>query len=172
MLFRAWVLVRRKGLFPFPACTFYTIRIETKNSDGISPLEREKARVHAETNQALKEALRMNFTKRYILLVAGLLIVGPLSPANNPSEAKTERNILLLSSLLHVDTIPPDMRQSGQDLNSLPADCRRTKWNAYSVLVCGPRRVGSFRWISGPDDQPNRKSEIIERWRRRSERRT
>jgi len=50
--------------------------------------------VHGETNQALKEALRMNFTKCCIVLVAGLLILGPLSPAKNPSEAKTEQDRL------------------------------------------------------------------------------
>jgi SH3 domain-containing YSC84-like protein 1 len=98
-----------------------------QRSKGISPLERENDKVHRETNQALKEALRMNFTKCFIVLVAGLLILGPLSPAKNPSEAKTEQDRLqnagtVMQEILKVpDDIPQDLIDKARCVVVMPS---------------------------------------------------
>jgi len=83
--------------------------------------------VHKETNQVLKEALRMNFTKCCIVLVAGLLILGPLSPAKNPSEARTERDRLqnagtVMQEILKVpDDIPQDLIDKARCVVVMPS---------------------------------------------------
>jgi len=64
-------------------------------------------------------------------------------------------------SSLHLDTIRPGPRQSGQDPGSLPGDHPSTEWNAcersgvWAIVDCNQSV------ISGPDDWPSRKSEII-----------
>src|SRR6266576_1043594 len=99
----------------------------TKSSNSISPLERENCSVHKETNQVLKEALRMNFTKCCIVLVAGLLILGPLSPAKNPSEARTERDRLqnagtVMQEILKVpDDIPQELLDKARCVIVMPS---------------------------------------------------
>src|SRR6266576_234231 len=99
----------------------------TKSSNSISPLERENCSVHKETNQVLKEALRMNFTKCCIVLEAGLLILGPLSPAKNPSEARTERDRLqnagtVMQEILKVpDDIPQDLLDKARCVVVMPS---------------------------------------------------
>jgi lipid-binding SYLF domain-containing protein len=83
--------------------------------------------VHGETNQALKEALRMTYTKCCIVLVAGLLILGPLSPAKNTSEAKTEQDRLqnagtVMQEILKVpDDIPQDLIDKARCVVVMPS---------------------------------------------------
>jgi len=83
--------------------------------------------MHGETNHALKEALRMNFTKCCIVLVAGLLTLGPLSPAKNPSEAKTEQDRLqnagtVMQEILKVpDDIPQDLIDKARCVVVMPS---------------------------------------------------
>ena len=50
-----------------------------------------------------------------------------------------------LSSRLHLDTIRPDIRQSGQDLGSLPGDRLSTEWNAYERFGVRDRRIAGCR---------------------------
>src|SRR5438445_6931372 len=66
-------------------------------------------------NTALKEAQRMRYTKCWIVLVAGLLALGPSLSAKNPSEAKTEQDRLpnagkVMHEILNVPAdIPQDL---------------------------------------------------------------
>jgi hypothetical protein len=92
-----------------------------------APLEGENASVQGETNQALKEALRRNYTKCCIVLVAGLLALGPFLSAKNPSEAKTEQDRLqnagtVMQEILKVpDDIPQDLIDKARCVVVMPS---------------------------------------------------
>jgi lipid-binding SYLF domain-containing protein len=83
--------------------------------------------VHGETNQALKEALRMKYTKCCIVLVAGSLALGPFLSAKNPSEAKTEQDRLqnagtVMQEILKVpDDIPQDLIDKARCVVVMPS---------------------------------------------------
>jgi lipid-binding SYLF domain-containing protein len=100
---------------------------ETKSFQRISPLERENTIVHGEIDQAPKEALRMNFTKCCIVLVAGLLTLGPSSWAKNSSEAKAEEDRLqnagtVMQEILKVpDDIPQDLINKARCVVVMPS---------------------------------------------------
>ncbi len=99
-------------------------------------------------------------------MISGAPMVSLRGPALGPLMSLLEA--ASANSRLHLGTIRPDLRQSGQDLGSLPGDHPSTEWNVCErsgIVDC------NLSVISGPEDQPNRKSEIIERWRRGSERR-
>src|SRR6266403_869671 len=69
----------------------------------------------------------MNFTKYCIVLVAGLLTLGPLSPAKNPSEARTEQDRLqnagtVMREILKVpDDIPQDLIDKARCVVVMPS---------------------------------------------------
>jgi len=69
----------------------------------------------------------MKFTKCCIVLVAGLLILGPLSIAKNPSEAKTEQDRLqnagtVMQEILKVpDDIPQDLIDKARCVVVMPS---------------------------------------------------
>jgi len=69
----------------------------------------------------------MNFTKGCIVLVAGLLTLGPLSPAKNPGEAKAEHDRLqnagtVMQEILKVpDDIPQDLIDKARCVVVMPS---------------------------------------------------
>ncbi len=69
----------------------------------------------------------MNFTKCCIVLVAGLLTLGPLSPARNASEAKAEQDRLqnagkVMHEILNVpDDIPQDLLDKARCVVVMPS---------------------------------------------------
>src|SRR6266568_1707010 len=69
----------------------------------------------------------MNFTKCCIVLVAGLLTLGPLSPARNASEAKAEQDRLqnagkVMHEILNVpDDIPQDLLSKARCVVVMPS---------------------------------------------------
>jgi len=83
--------------------------------------------LHEETNQARKEALRMNFTKCCIVLVMGLLTLGPSSPSKNASDARAEQNRLqnagtVMQEILKVpDNIPQDLIDKARCVVVMPS---------------------------------------------------
>jgi SH3 domain-containing YSC84-like protein 1 len=83
--------------------------------------------MRGETVWAHKEALSMNFTKCCIVLLAGLLTLGPLSPAKNPSEAKAEQDRLqnagtVMHEILKVpDDIPQDLLDKARCVVVMPS---------------------------------------------------
>jgi lipid-binding SYLF domain-containing protein len=101
--------------------------VGSKSSNGISPLEGENASVQGETNQALKEALRMNYRKCWLVIAAGLLALGPFLSAKNPSEAKTEQDRLqnagtVMQEILKVpDDIPQDLIDKARCVVVMPS---------------------------------------------------
>src|SRR5260370_36981629 len=74
-----------------------------------------------------RRRFRMNFRKCCIVLVAGLLILGPSSPAKNPSEAKTEQDRLqnagtVMQEILKVpDDIPQDLIDKARCVVVMPS---------------------------------------------------
>ena len=103
------------------------LKVRDKDSEGISPLERENASVHGETIKALEEALRMKYTKYCIVLAAGLLTAGTCVPAGNPSEARTEQDRLqnagtVMQEILKVpDDIPQDLINKARCVVVMPS---------------------------------------------------
>jgi lipid-binding SYLF domain-containing protein len=83
--------------------------------------------MHGETNQALKEALRMNYTKCWLVIAAGLLALGPFLAAKNPSEAKVEQDRLqnagkVMQEILDVpDDIPQDLINKARCVVVMPS---------------------------------------------------
>jgi lipid-binding SYLF domain-containing protein len=83
--------------------------------------------VHGEINQALKEALRMKYTKCCIVSVAGLLTLGPSSSAKNLSEAKAEQDRLqnagkVIQEILNIpDDIPQDLIDKARCVVVMPS---------------------------------------------------
>jgi SH3 domain-containing YSC84-like protein 1 len=80
-----------------------------------------------ETQKALKEALRMRYTKCLIVLLVGQLALGPFSFAKNPSEAKTEQDRLqnagkVMQEILNVpDDIPQDLIDKARCVVVMPS---------------------------------------------------
>jgi lipid-binding SYLF domain-containing protein len=76
---------------------------------------------------ALKEALRMKYTKCCIVLVAALFAVGPFSVAKDPSEAKAEQDRLqnagkVMQEILNVsDDIPQDLLDKARCVVVMPS---------------------------------------------------
>src|SRR5260370_15968263 len=87
----------------------------------------ENRTMRGETVWAHKEALEMNFTKCCIVLVAGLLTLGPLSSAKNVSEAKAEQDRLqnagtvMLEILKVPDNIPQDLIDKARCVVVMPS---------------------------------------------------
>jgi lipid-binding SYLF domain-containing protein len=83
--------------------------------------------MHGETNQALKEALRMNYTKCWLVIAAGLLALGPFLAAKNPSEAKVEQDRLqnagkVMQEILDVpDDIPQELINKARCVVVMPS---------------------------------------------------
>jgi lipid-binding SYLF domain-containing protein len=83
--------------------------------------------VHGETNQALEEALRMDYTKCCIVLVASLLTLGPSSSAKNPNKVKAEQDRLensgkVMQEILNVpDDIPQDLIDKARCVVVMPS---------------------------------------------------
>jgi lipid-binding SYLF domain-containing protein len=83
--------------------------------------------VHGETNPALKEALRMKYTKCCIVLVTGLLALGPFLSAKHPSDAKTEQDRLqnagtVMQEILKVpDDVPQDLIDKARCVVVMPS---------------------------------------------------
>jgi lipid-binding SYLF domain-containing protein len=75
----------------------------------------------------LKEALRMKYTKCWIVLVAGLFALGPRLSAKNASEAKAEQDRLqnsgkVMQEILHVpDDIPQDLLDKARCVVVMPS---------------------------------------------------
>jgi lipid-binding SYLF domain-containing protein len=76
---------------------------------------------------ALKEALRMKYTKYWAVVTAGLLAWGPFSSAKNPREAKTEQDRLqnagkVVQEILAVpDDIPQDLIDKARCVIVMPS---------------------------------------------------
>jgi SH3 domain-containing YSC84-like protein 1 len=87
----------------------------------------KKSILQLETQIALKEALRMSYTKWCIVLVAALLALGPLSTAKDPSEAKAEQDRLqnagkVMQEILNVpDDIPQDLIDKARCVVVMPS---------------------------------------------------
>src|SRR5712692_813123 len=83
--------------------------------------------LHRKTQNALKEALRMRYTKCWIVLVVGLLTSGPFLSAKNPSEAKAEQDRLqnagtVMQEILKVpDDIPQDLIDKARCVVVMPS---------------------------------------------------
>jgi lipid-binding SYLF domain-containing protein len=83
--------------------------------------------LHRETPYAFKDGLRMSYTKRLIVLVAGLFALGPFLSAKNPSEAKAEQDRLqnagkVMQEILHVaDDIPQDLLDKARCVVVMPS---------------------------------------------------
>src|SRR3989454_7781838 len=69
----------------------------------------------------------MRYTKRWIVLLAGTLALGPLSSAKNPGEAKTEQDRLqnagkVIQEILNVpDNIPQDLLDKARCVVVMPS---------------------------------------------------
>src|SRR5437763_15389597 len=69
----------------------------------------------------------MKYTKCWLVIVAGLLALGPFSSAKNPSEAKAEQNRLqnagkVMQEILNVpDDIPQDMIDKARCVVVMPS---------------------------------------------------
>src|SRR3989454_9112068 len=69
----------------------------------------------------------MRYTKRWIVLLAGTLALGPLSSAKNPGEAKTEQDRLqnagkVMQEILNVpDDIPQDLLDKARCVIVMPS---------------------------------------------------
>jgi lipid-binding SYLF domain-containing protein len=91
------------------------------------PARKEERSSHRGTQEAFKEALRMRYTKCWIVLVAGLLALGPFSSAKDPSEAKAEQDRLqnagkVMQEILNVpDDIPQDLIDKARCVVVMPS---------------------------------------------------
>jgi SH3 domain-containing YSC84-like protein 1 len=91
-----------------------------------SPLEK-KQEVCVERKTRLKEALRMRYTKRWIVIMVGLVAFGPSMSAKNPTEAKTEQDRLqnagkVMQEILNVpDDIPQDLLDKARCVVVMPS---------------------------------------------------
>jgi lipid-binding SYLF domain-containing protein len=87
----------------------------------------KKSVLQLETQMALKEALRMSYTKCCIILVAALLALGPFCTAKDPSEAKAEQDRLqnagkVMQEILNVpDDIPQDLLDKARCVVVMPS---------------------------------------------------
>jgi lipid-binding SYLF domain-containing protein len=99
----------------------------TKHSTETSPHDKKKRSSHRETQQALKEAQRMMYTKCWIVIMAGLLALGPCLSAKNPSEARAEQDRLqnagkVMQEILNVpDDIPQDLIDKARCVVVMPS---------------------------------------------------
>src|SRR6266850_2002583 len=97
----------------------------TRNAKGSArPI---RAKFVPRDRRALKEALRMRYTKWWIALVPGLLVLAPLLSARNPDEAKAERDRLqnagkVMQEILNVpDDIPQDLIDKARCVVVMPS---------------------------------------------------
>jgi SH3 domain-containing YSC84-like protein 1 len=103
------------------------LHMGSKGLQGVCPPKESFIQV----SQALKEALRMRYTKCRIILVVGLVVglfaSGPVASAKSPSEAKTERDRLenagkVMQEILHVpDDIPQDLIDKARCVVVMPS---------------------------------------------------
>src|SRR6266404_1620054 len=95
----------------------------------------------------------MRYTKCRIILVAGLLALGPVASAKNPSEAKTERDRLenagkVMQEILHVpDDIPQDLIDKARCVVVMPSVLKA------AFVVGGSYGRGLGRIYPPPPDQ-------------------
>jgi lipid-binding SYLF domain-containing protein len=98
-----------------------------QEAQGTSPLEKKKRSLQRETQEALKEALRMKYTKCWIVMMAGLLVSGTFLYGKNVSEAKTEQDRLqnagkVMQEILNVpDDIPQDLIDKARCVVVMPS---------------------------------------------------
>jgi lipid-binding SYLF domain-containing protein len=77
--------------------------------------------------KALKEAQRMKYTMNWIMILAGLLVLGPCSSAKDPDEAKAEQDRLqnagkVMQEILNVpDDIPQDLMDKARCVVVMPS---------------------------------------------------
>ncbi|SRR6266513_4796884 len=89
----------------------------------------------------------MKYTKCWLVIVAGLLALGPFSSAKNPSEAKAEQNRLqnagkVMQEILNVpDDIPQDLIDKARCVVVMPSVLK-------AAFVVGGSYVA--RWCAAP----------------------
>ncbi len=99
---------------------------ELRGSKGFACPKRKKE-VFIQMSHVLEEVLRMVFTKCWIVLVAGLLVFGPVASAKNASEARAEQDRLqnagkVMQEILNVpDDIPRDLIDKARCVVVMPS---------------------------------------------------